>query len=311
MSDTPGSHRAPSRPGAGPLPAAVLLLGLLALAWALDWLSLTGLLVGIGASAAWLLAHLWRTRNDLRAAADDRRRAEEDLEEQFSLLRRLDEERRELLTRLVGVQDEERRRIAIDLHDDSIQVMTALRLRLGTIKAKIEDPEAQEQLEQLEQLAHDAIARLRRLIFDLYPTDLERQGLAPTLRRALDGSLPPDDVEYELEDELTAEPAEEVRMAAYRIAREALANVRKHANASRVVVLARTDRNELLLRITDDGIGFVPERAESGPPGHLGLVSMRERAELVGGRCTITSAPGAGTTVEFRVPAAGAGARSA
>lgn len=311
MTQTPGSHRARSRPGAPALPVAVVVLALLVAARAVDWLTLAGLFVGIGGLALWLLLSLRGMKRDAPASAHDRRSADEELEQQFSLLRRHDAERRELLTRLVGVQDEERRRIAVDLHDDSIQVMSALRLRLGMIRGKVDDAEVREQLEHLEQLAHDAIVRLRRLMFDLYPTDLDQQGLGPTLRRALQDNPIPDEVEYELTDELTAEPPEEVRMAAYRIAREALANVRKHANARRVSILARTDGGELLLRIADDGVGFVPDRADAGPPGHLGLLSMRERAELVGGRCTITSAPGAGTTVELRVPDSGRGARSA
>lgn len=259
-------------------------------------------LAGIILVTAWLVVRHRRTEVALRTEVETRRHTEDELERHFSMLRRLDEERRGLLTRLVGVQDEERRRIATDLHDDSIQVMTALRLRLGALRSRTEDPEMVRQLEKLEGEAHDAIIRLRRLMFDLYPTDLDRQGLMGTLRHTAATTLQPDGIECGIDDRLTRDLPDEVRMAAYRIAREALTNVRKHARAHRVDVLAETDPTGLLLRITDDGVGFVPEETEAGPPGHLGLVSMRERAELVGGRCLISSAPGAGTTVELRVP---------
>ena len=107
---------------------------------------------------------------------------------------------------------------------------------------------------------------------------------------------------YVIKNELDAEPPSETRTILYRISAEALANVRKHARAEHVDVTLDRHAEAFRVRIHDDGVGFAADGANGPRPGHLGLASMRERAELAGGRWRIESTPGAGTTVEFEVP---------
>lgn len=256
------------------------------------------LLVGalLALSTEYLFRRLRRTESDL---SETRRGEKRQQEARGELMRQLDEERRTLLARVVGAQEEERRRIAGDLHDDSIQVMSALRMRLGALRTQVTEPEMLRQLERLETTAQDAIARLRRLMSDLYPWDLDGRGLVETLQQALPEVLGRHGIAFELRGGLPVEPPPEIGAAAYRIVREALHNIRKHAGAGRATVVVEGSQGRISIRITDDGIGFDPIENQVG---HLGLVSMRERAEAVGGHCTITSAPRRGTTVHVELP---------
>jgi signal transduction histidine kinase len=106
---------------------------------------------------------------------------------------------------------------------------------------------------------------------------------------------------YQLDDRMTAQAPETVALLIYRNIREALTNVRKHAHAGRVTVELLDVEGGCLVRVVDDGVGYDPSEVEARP-GHLGLVLIKERAELAGGWCRIESSPGAGTTVEFWVP---------
>lgn len=107
---------------------------------------------------------------------------------------------------------------------------------------------------------------------------------------------------FEIEDQMLREPPLEARTVLYRVAQEALANVRKHSKASRIDVSLSDRENGALLRVRDDGVGFDPATVDEERPGHLGLVSMRERAEMAGGRFRVASAEGRGTLVEAWVP---------
>lgn len=209
--------------------------------------------------------------------------------------------RRRLGALLVEAQENERRRIAWDLHDDSIQVMTAVGLRLRAFRRNVaSDPVLSEQLDEIEEVVGEAIGRLRGLLFELRPVVLDREGLAAALRTYLD-SLEAEGLSTVLDSRLGEEPISETRALLYRLAQEALTNVRRHARASFVEVVLERRESGLFLRIRDNGAGF--PTGQRGEPGHLGLVAMRERAEVFGGWCKIQSAPGAGTTVEAWVPA--------
>jgi PAS domain S-box-containing protein len=219
--------------------------------------------------------------------------------------RRGEEERRRLLAGLVRAQEEERRRIAAEIHDDPVQAMTAVEMRLESLRRRIDGGAERRALEQLTASVSAAIARLRRLLVDLRPPRLDREGLAPALRALLDRLRAETGVDATFEDRTLHEIPSDTRTVLYRIAQEALANVRKHAEALEARVTMAERDGGILLRVRDDGRGFDPERAAEEQPGHLGLVSMRERAELVGGKFRITSTPGAGTTVEAWVPGEG------
>jgi PAS domain S-box-containing protein len=216
----------------------------------------------------------------------------------FELLRNGDAERRSLLSKLVRAQEDERQRIAADIHDDSVQVLTALALRLEMLRRKTDDPAALESLAEALRTARLAVTRLRHLMFELRPPVLDRDGLAAALLMHIEQAKQDYGVEFVFEDRLEDEPEGDTRALVYRIAQEALVNAVKHAQASTVKLLLQS-RGGVLVRISDDGRGFDPA---VGTGTHVGLVAMRERAEMTGGWCRVESAPGQGTVVEFFVP---------
>ncbi len=218
----------------------------------------------------------------------------------LDLLREGDEERRRLLAKLVRAQEEERQRIAADIHDDSVQVLTALALRLEMLRRRLDDPVALADLAEAERTARLAIGRLRHLMFELRPPGLDRDGLVAALRMHLEQVRHDLGLDFTLANRVTTEPAEETRALVYRIVQEAIHNVAKHARASRVEVTLTSRNGSIEVRVADDGRGFDPT-AEQG--SHLGLVFMRERAEMAGGSWRVESVPGDGTLVEFAVPA--------
>lgn len=206
-----------------------------------------------------------------------------------------------LLTATLRVQDEERERIACDIHDDSIQAMTAAAMRLGALERYLSGTEGRERLTAVEGTVREAIGRLRHLLFQLRPPELEQEGLATALETYLDHVAGDVGYRYEFENLLHTEPSSHARLVLYRIAQEALFNVAKHAAAGSVrVELSQRDHGYAIL-IRDDGVGFAVEAQAASRPGHLGLASMRHRAELAGGTCRIDSRPGVGTTVEVWV----------
>jgi len=239
---------------------------------------------------------------DRKAAEEERRRNDDELLHSFESLRRTDHERLLLLHRLVGAEERERRRIASDVHDGPLQLLTTVALRLGMLRDRLAGREDRETLDRLLEVVVQSTASLRALLFDLRPPTLDRDGLAAALREylaqiSLEGGFEP-----HIEDRLDTQPPPDVAALTYRIAREALSNARKHARAKNVTVLLVPWEGGVKVRIDDDGVGFDAGGAEEVLPGHLGLSDMRERAEMAGGWLTFGSAPGRGTTVEFWTP---------
>jgi signal transduction histidine kinase len=224
----------------------------------------------------------------------------EELTESLRKIRIGDEQRRRLLASLVHAEEDERKRIAGDIHDDPMQKIVATNMRLQLLRRQLSDPAHLEVLDKLLSTVRGSIRSLRHLIFELRPHVLDQDGLAPALRDYLE-SLDAD-FEFTLEQQLRDEPDAELRVLLYRVAQEALTNIRKHAHARRVNVLLAEQDGGFLVRITDDGVGFTPPETLQSGRGHLGLSAMRERAEMAGGWCRLFSLPGAGTTVEIWVP---------
>lgn len=218
-----------------------------------------------------------------------------DLTERRSMARALDE-RGMLLSRLVQAQERERRRIASDVHDDTIQAMVTVGMRLRMWEQELPEEHARA-VAAVDAAVDAAVRRLRELAFDLHPPG---GGLVASLNAYLRETMPGDGVAFDLSHRLDAEPPYEAVVTVYRVCQEALTNVRRHARASRVSVeLASLDRG-VHVRVRDDGVGLA---SKDGEVMHYGLVEMRERAEAAGGWWTIDGPPGAGTTVEFWVPA--------
>jgi PAS domain S-box-containing protein len=212
-----------------------------------------------------------------------------------------DRDRRELLDHLIRAQEDERRRIAAGIHDDTIQLIAAANLRIQQLRNLLHGPEEISILDKLQKTLSMAISHLRQLIFDLRPTSLDHGGLAAALRAVLEEMRSDLGISYELDDRRSAQLPPGATVLIYRIAREALVNVREHAQASSVRVQFRDVSGGSLASIVDDGVGYNPAEIEERP-GHVGLSLMRERAEIAGGWCRIESTPGGGTTVEFWVP---------
>lgn len=216
-------------------------------------------------------------------------------------LRQLADQRQALLTRLVDAQDAERKRIAADVHDDPVQALAAVDLRLGLLRRRIREqaPTLLASLDSLQDAVSGATDRLRALLFDLEPPNLEH-GLGEAIRRCAEDVLEGSGVRWEVD--ATAEPDshDSTRAVAYRIVREALINVRKHAEAEHVRILVDSRDDGMLVTVTDDGVGLeVPAESQ---PGHRGVTTMADRAAAAGGTCTVLRAEPHGTAVTVWLP---------
>jgi two-component system sensor histidine kinase UhpB len=224
------------------------------------------------------------------------------LEERHARERHLAMQRRLKLlsSRLIEVQEHERRRIARELHDDIGQALTALKIQLESFAAASADRAMRERLAASAETAAHALERVRLLSLSLRPPQLDDLGLAAALRSHLDrqaavGRLTP---HFEARDVPRNLPPE-VETACFRVAQEAINNVLRHAEADNVWVRLDGARRRLVLTVRDDGKGFDPEAALRGAAGgaSLGLASMEERATLARGALEVRAAPGCGTTV--------------
>lgn len=220
---------------------------------------------------------------------------------------RRDQLRGELLYRVVSAQEEERARLARELHDDTLQVLTALSTGLmGAAQIAQTSPERLETLlMQLSEMSSQTIVELRRLIQDLRPSVLDDMGLEAALQWLADRMAAQYGFQVCLEiDELTCRLPESIETTLFRIAQEALTNVARHAQASQVRIALNCQTDEVAFIIEDDGVGFDPAILEAPDSSRLGwgLIGMRERTELAGGEFFIDSAPGKGTILRFILP---------
>ncbi len=219
-------------------------------------------------------------------------------------LRTRSEELEHLSRRMVRQHEEERRRLSLALHDETAQVLAALKLQLGSI-AELVDERLKHRVERTMGLVDNGLTGIRDLTESLRPSLLDDLGLLPALRSLValfqtTHALP---VTVQAPDGL-AVVSEEAEVALYRALQEALANVARHATARAVTVSLGTSGRLLVLEVRDDGRGFDVRTASSN--GRAGLAGMRERVAAVGGEVTIDSTPGSGTRVVVRVPVADA-----
>lgn len=221
------------------------------------------------------------------------------------LLARIEDERRQSGTLVMRAQEEERRRLARDLHDEVNQALTAILLRLEALSQARPEERAVE-LAELKRLVNQAMGELLSLARQLRPSALDDHGLSPALQTQVKQFATHTGVQVQLRSEGDPDGLpEDVQTALYRVTQEALANVGRHAGATSAEV-ALDVRDELVeLRVRDDGRGFDPTevaRVRPRVPGTgLGMSGMAERARLAGGDLDIRSAPGSGTSVTMRI----------
>ncbi len=211
---------------------------------------------------------------------------------------------RDYIGAITAAQEEERLRLARELHDDTIQAVIALKQRLQLAQKSVKDQSARQSFRELETLAEETIENLRRLTRALRPIYLEDLGLVTALEMLARETSQnhPLVVEFRKSGQ-ERRLAREVELSLYRIAQEALNNVVKHAQASRAELTMTFEDAKIQMEIRDNGRGFkVPNSpTEFAPSGHFGLLGMHERANLLGARLEIESAPGEGTRLKVRL----------
>ncbi|TAK30071.1 MAG: HAMP domain-containing protein [Chloroflexota bacterium] len=215
--------------------------------------------------------------------------------------------RSELLEKVITAQEEERKRLARELHDETGQSLTALAISLATVETAL-PPDAQrsrEMLAQAKELAERTLAETRRLISDLRPTVLDDLGLVPALRRhaKMQSELLGMDIQLQVSGPRRRLPSQ-IESVLFRVAQEAIINAAKHARACHVTLRLELGLTMITLQVADDGIGFeVAEVLGIRTKGRgLGLLSMQERVSLLGGHFDVQSHAGHGTTVTVHVP---------
>jgi PAS domain S-box-containing protein len=223
---------------------------------------------------------------------------------------RLSEERRvemrDYVTLVTRAIEEERKRVARELHDDTAQALVALARNLDTLMLDVEDrPETRQRVEEIRTLAESILRNVRRFSRDLRPSLLDDLGLVPAVEWLTEDLSQQSGVRSQLDViGIPRRMEPDVELSLFRIAQEAISNVRRHARATQVTVRLSFADKRVRLQIRDNGAGFVPSEraADLSSARGLGLRGMRERAELIGGAFSVTSEAGKGTVVEVTAP---------
>jgi two-component system sensor histidine kinase UhpB len=224
-----------------------------------------------------------------------------------TMLEAIDDSNRLRATQILNAMEEERKRIARELHDETSQVLTSLLISLAILEESAAMQEARDRIAETRTLAHRTLRAIRNLSTDLRPSALDDLGLLPALRWYIK--------EYQQKFPITVDfqtvgfkerlPTE-IETALYRIIQEALTNIAKHAQAHHVSAFLKESADALYATISDDGCGFDAESLQKMPgPGQergWGLVGMQERAHLLAGTLTISASPGKGTSVQAYIP---------
>lgn len=238
-----------------------------------------------------------------RKTKEDLRNAHELLEER--VIERTEELRR-ALARLVDIQEEERRRIGRNIHDHLGQQITALRMNLARLTESTKaTPELHSQCGLVTELAGEIDEAIDAVIWELRPNNIDELGLEMSLKDLVDSWAKQFGIEAELHSKRQGDAplSTEIKVQIYRITQEALHNIYKHAKATTVSILIDQRSDVLRILIEDNGIGFdADSHKKANRKAGLGLISMRERAALVGGAVEFESVPGSGTTVIVDIP---------
>ena len=253
--------------------------------------------------------HVRRWANDeIGALADAFNQMTAELARTDELRRERESLRRQLLERVITTQEEERKRIARELHDSASQTLTSLLVGLRVLESSGSDCQIQEQVRDLRAIAAETLDEVHSLAVELRPRLLDDVGLSAALQRLVEDwqarhKTPVDLLIHSGSARLPGT----VETALYRIVQEALTNVARHAQAQSVSVLVERRGAQVVVVVEDDGIGFNSQESQDG--AHLGLLGVKERTELLNGKLTIESEPGHGTSVFVEIPLAEEGER--
>lgn len=222
--------------------------------------------------------------------------------------KRAEEERGRMMGRVVQAAEEERRRLAAELHDGPIQRLTALGMRIEVARRVLHRERGSDPAEVLgplqERLSRE-VANLRKMVAELRPPALDQRGLTAALSEHLQ-SLASGGLQCSIESDLEGRLDPELETVLYRVAQESLSNIVKHARARSARLSLHAANGAVVLEVRDDGTGFDPSRA-SGGGHHFGLLIMKERVQMAGGTLDVESTPGRGTVVRVELPLQGAG----
>ncbi len=256
-----------------------------------------------------------RMREALKASLDEIGRANVALEGRVEArtreLAHLNEElskrersRAELLRKVITAQEEERRRVARELHDETSQSLAALAMSLETVMPVLPPGPARDRVQEAKLIAGRAIEELHRLLFDLRPSVLDDLGLISAIRWCTERHLKPLGITVRCESSgLEQRLPPEIETAIFRVVQEAVTNIAKHAGADTVLIQCASRNGSVTVEIEDDGKGFDPASPGASSSGTgLGLGGMRERVALLGGTLDIESSPDEGTRIALEVP---------
>jgi signal transduction histidine kinase len=263
-----------------------------------------GALVAFDSSRGFSLDDLWVLRMAALAAGLvwQYKEAEDELGQTAVRLEEAVAARRHLLNNIASGGDEARRRFASTLHDDSLQLLTGAELQLERIRAEAVGSRQPGQLDQLGATLRKVEDSLRRLLINVSPEVLTLpRDIKEAISERLESMRINSGIEPHSDLDLPADMPEAIEAIILKNLSEALTNVEKHAKATRVVVVAHESDGGFVVEVTDNGKGFVVSQA-AHMPGHLGLLAMRERAQLAGGWFRVVSEPGAGASLKLWVP---------
>jgi len=232
------------------------------------------------------------------ALAAERTKLEERVVQRTRALAGANQRLKQLSGRLIEAQEDERRHIARELHDETGQALTALKMNLEAIQSAIGDPAVDSRVGESIDILDRLLEQVRNLSLDLHPAVLDDFGLPAALRFYARRVAQRGGLELELRiDEFAERPPPAIEASCFRVAQEALTNIVRHARARRLTIELRREGATVHLRVSDDGVGFdAAGSGEASGDRHLGLLSMRERVAMVGGEIAIASQPGGGGT---------------
>ncbi len=243
------------------------------------------------------VAELLARERDLRQALARR------VEEQSDALEEMCRVREQLLARLISAQEEERRRLSRELHDETSQELANLIVRIGTLARLTDDPQILAQLQTLREHTVRTLEGVNRMVMDLRPGLLDEYGLVPAVQWYAESRLKPLGVAVKVQGQGTPRPLPpHAQVSVYRVLQEALNNIAQHAQARQATVSFHWEEEGLRVEVADDGRGFEVASVVPGAAGHFGLLGMQERVALLGGRFRVHSAPGQGTRVVLEIP---------